>query len=162
MVQVLRASGLPATELGEAGWLLDATSPAPADVERWSPPRDAQFRLFESVSRSLQSLAGRRPLLVVLDDLQWSDEPSLRLLGFLARTLATSRVLLLGAYRDLEASDRAAASWPAARNSSRSPALDPADVEAMVTAIAGPDRGRAGERPDVAAQRRATRSSSAS
>ena len=65
---------------------------------------DAQFRLFEAVSRSLTGLADDRPVLVVLDDLHWADEPSLRLLGFLARALAAKPVLLLGAYRDTEAS----------------------------------------------------------
>jgi hypothetical protein len=43
-------------------------------------------------------------VLVVLDDLHWADEPSLRLLGFLARALAVEPVALLGAYRDTEAS----------------------------------------------------------
>ena len=41
---------------------------------------------------------------MVLDDLQWADEPSLRLLGFLARALAAEPMALLGAYRDTEAS----------------------------------------------------------
>ena len=40
----------------------------------------------------------------MLDDLHWADEPSLALLSFLARALATARVLLVGAYRDTEAS----------------------------------------------------------
>ena len=74
---------------------------------------------------------------MVLDDLQWADEPSLRLLGFLARTVVTSRVLLLGAYRDVEASDQLlelAGSRPAAAAGP----LDRVDVEAMVTGIAGP------------------------
>ena len=65
---------------------------------------DAQFRLFEAVSGCLKELAVDRPLLVVIDDLHWADEPSVRLLGFLARALAGSRVLLAGAYRDTEAS----------------------------------------------------------
>jgi tetratricopeptide (TPR) repeat protein len=68
---------------------------------------DAQFRLFEAVARCLARLAagsGFRPVLVVLDDLHWADEPSLRLLGFLARALAAESVALLGAYRDTEAS----------------------------------------------------------
>ena len=63
---------------------------------------DAQFRLFEAVSRCLGLLAADGPVLVVLDDLHWADEPSLRLLRFLARAL-TARVVLLGAYRDTEA-----------------------------------------------------------
>ena len=65
---------------------------------------DAQFRLFEAVSRCLDRLAAERPVLVVLDDLHWADEPSLRLLRFLARVLTARAVLLLGAYRDTEAS----------------------------------------------------------
>ena len=133
--QVLRASGLAVTELGEAGWLLDTTA-GPATSSTVTAA-DAQFRLFESVSRSLRALAGARPLLVVLDDLQWSDEPSLRLLGFLARTLTTSRVLLLGAYRDGEASDQLRELAGRAQQLPLA-ALAPADVEAMVAVIAGP------------------------
>src|SRR5438045_1701983 len=65
---------------------------------------DAQFRLFEAVSACLTGLAAGRPVLIVLDDLHWADEPSLRLLGFLARAMTAEPVLLLGAYRDTEAS----------------------------------------------------------
>ena len=65
---------------------------------------DAQFRLFEAVARCLRRLAASLPVLVVLDDLHWADEPSLRLLGFLARALAAEPVALIGAYRDTEAS----------------------------------------------------------
>jgi hypothetical protein len=64
---------------------------------------DAQFRLFEAVARCLGRLAADRSVLVVLDDLHWADEPSLRLLGFLVRALAAESVALLGAYRDTEA-----------------------------------------------------------
>ena len=99
--QVLRASGLPTAELGEAGWLLQPAS-GPADSMSAAAAADAQFRLFEAVSRCLGLLAADGPVLVVLDDLHWADEPSLRLLRFLARAL-TARVVLLGAYRDTEA-----------------------------------------------------------
>jgi tetratricopeptide (TPR) repeat protein len=101
--QVLRATGLTPAELGEAAWLLP---PAPGTAEPMSAAAaaDAQFRLFGAVSRCLSELAARRPVLVVLDDLHWADEPSLRLLLFLSRALAGEAVLLLGAYRDTEAS----------------------------------------------------------
>lgn len=133
--QVLRASGLSVSDLGEAGWLVDATT-RPATSS--SSAADAEFRLFESVSRSLQALAARRPVLIALDDLHWSDDPSLRLLGFLARTLATSPVLLLGAYRDREAPDQLLTLAGSAQQLQLS-GLDPAHVEAMVAAIAGPE-----------------------
>jgi tetratricopeptide (TPR) repeat protein len=133
--QVLQASEVPSAELGEASWLLDATA-GPTPSSRVTAA-DAQFRLFQSVSGSLQALAGQWPLLVVvLDDLQWSDDPSLRLLGFLARSLATSKVLLLGAYRDLEASAQLLELAGTAQHLPLT-GLDQVDVEAMVAAIAG-------------------------
>ena len=104
--QVLQASGLPMADLGEAGWLVQPAS-GPAEPMGAVAAGDAQFRLFEAVARCLARLAagsGFRPVLVVLDDLHWADEPSLRLLGFLARALAVESVALLGAYRDTEAS----------------------------------------------------------
>jgi tetratricopeptide (TPR) repeat protein len=101
--QVLQASGLPMADLGEAGWLLQPASPGPAGPMTAVAAGDAQFRLFEAVARCLRRLAGGRPVLVVLDDLHWADDPSLRLLGFLARALAAEPVALLGAYRDTEA-----------------------------------------------------------
>ena len=71
----------------------------------WMPAqqRTRNSGVFESVARCLAGLAADRPLLVALDDLHWADEPSVRLLGFLARALTGSRVLLVGAYRDTEA-----------------------------------------------------------
>jgi hypothetical protein len=100
--QVLQASGLPMADLGEAGWLLQPAS-WPAEPMSAVAAGDAQFRLLEAVARCLRRLAVGRPVLVVLDDLHWADEPSLRLLGFLARALAAEPVALLSAYRDTEA-----------------------------------------------------------
>ena len=100
--QVLRASGVPwPNSARRAGCCSPSRS---AESMSAAAAADAQFRLFEAVSRCLSSLAADRPVLVVLDDLHWADEPSLRLLGFLARALASQAVLLLGAYRDTEAS----------------------------------------------------------
>jgi DNA-binding SARP family transcriptional activator/tetratricopeptide (TPR) repeat protein len=58
-----------------------------------------QAGLFEQVTRVLHCLAGRRPLVVALDDLQWADRGSISLLFHLGRRLAGSRILVLGAYR---------------------------------------------------------------
>ncbi len=62
----------------------------------------ARFRLFDSISGFLSSASTSRPLVVVLDDLHWADEPSLLLLQFLTRALTDSRLLLIGTYRDVE------------------------------------------------------------
>ena len=43
-----------------------------------------------------------QPIVLVLDDLHAADAPSLLLLRFLARELGSTRMLLLGAYRDVD------------------------------------------------------------
>ncbi|HEY7120963.1 MAG TPA: AAA family ATPase, partial [Solirubrobacterales bacterium] len=63
---------------------------------------EARFRLFDSVTSLLLAAARDRPLVIVLDDLHWADEPSLLLLRFAARELASSGLLILGTYRDVE------------------------------------------------------------
>jgi DNA-binding SARP family transcriptional activator len=75
--------------------LPDANAPY-ADAET------ARFRLANALSRLLVAHADRRPLVIVLDDLQWADRASLELLGFLAAHLRTARLLVLGAYRDVD------------------------------------------------------------
>lgn len=58
-----------------------------------------QSALFEQYARVVQALAGQRPLLLLLDDLQWADPGSVSLLFHLGRRLTGHRVLILGAYR---------------------------------------------------------------
>jgi predicted ATPase len=69
-------------------------------------PRQARFRLFDSLTAFLKSAARTQPLVLVLDDLHWADEGSLRLLEFLAHELAGERLLVVGTYRDVELSRR--------------------------------------------------------
>lgn len=99
--QVLRASELGVAELGEAGRLLELSGSS--EPVGSAAAADAEFRLFESAAGALGGLAAQRPVVVLLDDLHWADEPSLRLLGFLARAAGSQRVLLVGGYRDGEA-----------------------------------------------------------
>ena len=77
--------------------LLADLGPAPA-----LEPEGARFRLFDSLGAFLKRMAITRPLVLVLDDLHAADEPSLLLLRFVARELGDSRVLIVGAYRDVD------------------------------------------------------------
>ena len=52
----------------------------------------------------MKNAASDQPLLLILDDLQWADKPSLLLLEFLARQMVESRLLVVGTYRDMELS----------------------------------------------------------
>ena len=63
---------------------------------------EARFRLFDALSTFLSAAARSRPLVFVLDDLHWADEPSLLLLRFLARSFGDSPLLIVGTYRDVE------------------------------------------------------------
>lgn len=69
-------------------------------------PQQARFRLFDSITAFLKSASQRQPLVLVLDNLHWADKPSLLLLEFLAQELASSRLLVVGTYRDVELSRR--------------------------------------------------------
>jgi len=65
-------------------------------------PEQEQNRLFEAVSQFITNISKETPLLVVLDDLQWTDPSSLLLLHYLARGVYRTPLLLLGAYRSMD------------------------------------------------------------
>ena len=83
-------------------------------------------RLFESVAQVIERLAGRRPLLIVLEDLHWADELSARLVAFIGRRLRNRPVLLLATARDDELADA-----PALRQ-----ALDDLERDGCLTTLA--------------------------
>ena len=63
-------------------------------------PEHARDRLFEAVSQFVTNISRDNALLVILDDLQWTDQSSLLLMHYLARGVFKESLLLLGAYRD--------------------------------------------------------------
>ncbi len=96
-----RHSGVDAEQLHRLERLLARQAAAPAPKSRRS-----QAALFDQITRLFRTLAERRTLLLVLDDLQWIDPGSVDLLFHLARGLVGSRTLLLGALRAEEAAFR--------------------------------------------------------
>jgi predicted ATPase/DNA-binding SARP family transcriptional activator len=75
---------------------IDVPEPPSQDAE------GARFRLFHAVASFLKTASQSQPLVLALDDLHAADAPSLLLLQFLARELAESRLLVVGAYRDVD------------------------------------------------------------
>ena len=68
------------------------------DAPKIDPTLD-QEKIFEQYGAVLRTLSKDRPLILLLDDLQWADSGSLNLLFHLARELKDSRILLLGTFR---------------------------------------------------------------
>jgi len=69
-------------------------------------PEHERDRLFEAVSQFITNISREAPLLVVLDDLQWTDQSSLMLLHYLARGVHKEHLLFVGAYRETEIDEK--------------------------------------------------------
>jgi DNA-binding SARP family transcriptional activator/tetratricopeptide (TPR) repeat protein len=70
------------------------------------PRLDAEserIRLFESLFRCINELAGPRPVLLVLEDLHGAQAGSIELLQFLLRRIVGARVMVVVTYREEEA-----------------------------------------------------------
>ncbi len=65
-------------------------------------PEQERFHLWEAVLSLLNALNQSAPLLLVLDDLHWTDDSSLELLAYLARHQQNERMMLIGTCRDIE------------------------------------------------------------
>ena len=57
--------------------------------------RVSQARLFELILGVLERLAAERPLVLVIEDMQWADRSTRDLIGFLSRALRDDRVYFL-------------------------------------------------------------------
>jgi DNA-binding SARP family transcriptional activator len=69
----------------------------PGEAEVTSTPvagPTVQFQVFEQVVDIVRFVARQRPVVIVLDDLQWADAASLRLLAHLAARLPSGTVVL--------------------------------------------------------------------
>ena len=68
-------------------------------------PKSSRFRLFDSVGSFFQLACLDRPVVMVMDNLHWWDEPSLKLLEFIAYEIRDAQLMIIGTYRD-SAADR--------------------------------------------------------
>jgi len=144
-------AGLDAVWRDELARLFPELGPArvTADAEDY-------LRVFEALVQLFTRVAGTQPLVLVLEDLHWADELSVRLVGFCARRLARVPILLVLTTRDEEL-----VGAPVLRHVLHelsyggrlteillAPLLRP-DVERLVTALAAGGRGE--DRTDLIA-----------
>lgn len=89
------AALLPGQSAGELAALLPGfgAPPVPAD------PETARARLFELVLVLLEALAEQQPVVLIIEDVHWADQPTRDILSFLARNLRDAAVLVVVTFR---------------------------------------------------------------
>ncbi|MBN2077162.1 MAG: AAA family ATPase, partial [Dehalococcoidales bacterium] len=65
-------------------------------------PEEDRYRLFQAVSSFLASVTSLKPMCVILEDLHDADKGTLEILSFVSRNVGSTRLLLVGTYRDVE------------------------------------------------------------
>ncbi|HWC44852.1 MAG TPA: AAA family ATPase, partial [Casimicrobiaceae bacterium] len=110
-------------------------------------PAELRARLLWNFTQFLSRYAAKRPLLLVLENLQWADNSSIELLHFTARQIVGDRVLIVATCND--ADPRAVEGQSAVRSletslvrlgvaqSMRLSSLDPAATQELVAQVLG-------------------------
>lgn len=65
-------------------------------------PEQEELRLRDAVYTFLITLSFASPLLIILDDIQWTDESSVQMLGYLTRRMNEHPIVLLATCRETE------------------------------------------------------------
>lgn len=87
-------------------WMMQMPS-LQRESERAAPDRSGngttQARMLRELAEAVEQITALRPLLLVLEDLHWSDASTLAWLAYMARRREAARLLVLGTYRPVEA-----------------------------------------------------------
>jgi len=135
---------LAPVSLAELSALVPAVAERFPDLPQLSRdfPEARQARLSRAVGQLLEALRESRPLVLMVDDIQWADDASAQVLHYLARHVAGRPVLVICAYRDEDFDSderlaRFAESLLREANARRLALarLGPADSAALVTAL---------------------------
>jgi class 3 adenylate cyclase/tetratricopeptide (TPR) repeat protein len=114
-------------------------------------PETERYLFYSAVVALLGAAAAEAPVLFVLDDLQWSDTPTLQLLRFVVAAPESSHLLIAGTYRDSDLGATSPLTDAVAKlhrvagvEELRLRGLDDRDIVAMMEAAAGQAMNEAG------------------
>ena len=113
--------------------------PPPTSV---GDPSLERTRLFEAVSRMLQRVADREPVVLLIDDVHWADPSSLDLFVYLARSLAEHPCLIVVTLRSSDVGDALRSALATLRRAGclmdvQLSRLDDAEVAALAARLLG-------------------------
>ncbi len=117
-------------------------------------PEQEKRRLFEALTRWFTGLATKQPVLLIIEDVHWSDDTSLEWLHYLARRCAAHPLLLLVTYRSDEVLS-SLSHWLTQLDRERLTQefllarLSRSDLDGMLRAIFALSRSRQLELPDL-------------
>ena len=96
--------GLAPVSLAELAALVPDVGERFADLPQLSNdfPEARQARLSRAIGQLLEAARDGRPLVLMVDDIQWADDASAQVLHYLARLARERPLLVLYAYRDEE------------------------------------------------------------
>jgi DNA-binding CsgD family transcriptional regulator/tetratricopeptide (TPR) repeat protein len=80
----------------------DALSGREDDALASLPPDQKLLRTFDLGAVAMRALAAERPVALLIDDLQWADDDSLRFIRYMVRADSGSRIFLMAAIRPEE------------------------------------------------------------
>lgn len=86
---------------------VEAIAAAPRPSVRVEDPHELRSRAFAALRELLTRLAERNPLVIVIDDMQWTDRDSMLTLGDVLRPPSTPAVLVLLSSREASSGERA-------------------------------------------------------
>jgi predicted ATPase/DNA-binding winged helix-turn-helix (wHTH) protein len=86
-------------------WLAQMPSlrnPSQPDTPKSSAGSATRERMLREMAEAIETLASEHPLILVLEDLHWSDYSTLDLVSYLARRRDPVRLMIIGTYRPVD------------------------------------------------------------
>ncbi|MEW6730108.1 MAG: protein kinase [Acidobacteriota bacterium] len=83
--------------------ILNRNSNEPTVMDADRAPIIEKWRIFEAITEAFKQLVGDSPAVLIFEDLQWADDLSLELLGYIMRNSVGARLQLIASAREEEA-----------------------------------------------------------